>query len=176
MSEGVQKPPFRLLAPKPTRSDSSTTIWREALSSIAWTAAHRPLKPPPMITRSADKSPIRALASGTPPTVSFQYTSGRESLSDSSAHLFTLVPRSAASGSEHPPRSLASSRTCACSRPSPGQWTPGPIRRPVACWTVSTVGPGSPMSRSALSATNPSVARADSLAGVRFLVRSDPLL
>src|SRR5215213_9771439 len=56
VSEGSVKPPLRPLAPQPAVSASSSTTSRSGRSRLASTAAHRPVKPPPTIARSASSA------------------------------------------------------------------------------------------------------------------------
>ena len=57
MSEADMNPPLRPDAPKAIRSPSSSTTSRSDSCSRANNAAHRPVNPPPTITRSARCSP-----------------------------------------------------------------------------------------------------------------------
>ena len=63
VSEASTKPPLRPLAPQPAASASSSTTSRCGRSCLAWTAAHRPVKPPPTIARSASTAPSSGGAS-----------------------------------------------------------------------------------------------------------------
>ena len=63
VSEASTNPPLRPLAPQPAVSASRTTTSRSGCSRLASSAAHKPVKPPPTIARSASAGPSRGAAS-----------------------------------------------------------------------------------------------------------------
>ena len=58
MTEVETMPPGRPEAPWATFAASTSTTSRPGSASFAWIAAHRPVKPPPTMTRSASLRPI----------------------------------------------------------------------------------------------------------------------